>query len=290
MGLTVQALIAAFGGGLLGACMGGLPTITLWGAVLMIAGTANVATGNAEVLWAFGFNPLIGAQCAFIGGASAACYAWRIKRLPSGQDISKPLSSLQRVDVLCFGGIAGVLGLCVQSLGEYFQIPTDNVALSVVVIGWLTRFALDPHWLSSRKEALKNTEGYCGFFPKGKDLATLLFMGFFIGFGGGLASYMMGNNMILFGLALVFIIYIQTGFGGYTWHHMVLIGSTIGVQTGGSLYGLFWAGIMAAVTGVICRCIENLTMPGTNSYIDPPVTSIAIGTSLTILITSLGII
>lgn len=290
MGLTIGSLITAFGGGILGACLGGLPAITLWGAMLLIAGTASVATNSADILWAFGFNPLIGAQVAFVGGASAAAYASRINVLPTGQNILKPLSSLQRVDVLCVGGVAGVLGLVVQSFGTYIKIPTDNVALAVVVVGWVTRVCFDPHWFKNRKAAIKKMADYKGFLPRGKELATLIVMGLFIGFGGGFASAKMGNSLILFGLALVFIIYIQTGFGGFTWHHIVLIGSEIGLQTGGSLKGLIWAAILSAVAAVLCKSIENLTIIGTDSYIDPPVTSIAICTSLTMLITALGII
>ncbi|WHH59267.1 hypothetical protein [Petroclostridium sp. X23] len=288
MGISLIMILASAGGGILGACLGGLPAITLWGAVLLIASLAGIATGNAAMVWDFGFNPLFGAQVVFIGGAAAAAYAWSKGKLETGLDILKPLSGFQKVDILLVGGIFGIIGMIIERVGTSLAIPTDNVALSVVVAGWLSRLIFDRNWLKNRREKL--AENNSGWFPKGDELATLIVMGAGIGFAGGLASYKIGSPLIPFGIALLFILYLQMGFKGLTWHHIVLIGGIVGLQEQGSMYGLIWAAIMGVVVAIVCKCIENLTIPETNSYIDPPVTSIAIGTSLVILLTSIGVL
>ena len=70
MDINLVTILAAAGGGILGACMGALPAITLWGVVLLIASLAGIVTGNTSMVWDLGFNPIFGAQIVYAGGAA----------------------------------------------------------------------------------------------------------------------------------------------------------------------------------------------------------------------------
>lgn len=286
MDISLLMLLGSAGGGILGAAMGGLPSITLWGAVLMIAGLAGVVMGKPNMVWDIGFNPLFGAHIVYAGGAAAAAYACYKKVLDSGLDVLKPLSGFGRADVLIVGGFFGVLGMIVERYCTSIGVPTDNVALSVVITGWVARLLFDRGWLKSRREKGSGQRWY----PTGKDLASLITLGAGVGLAGGIAAVKIGDPLLPFGLALLFLAYLQMGFKGMAWHHIVLISGITALQGHGSTNAMVWAVIMGIVVAITSDCVGRLWIRDTNSYIDPPVTSIMIGRTIVIVLTAVHLL
>ncbi|MDO7788188.1 hypothetical protein [Desulforamulus aquiferis] len=288
MAIEPLMVIGALGGGILGAAIGALPAITLWGAVLMITGLAGLIGNNPDLIWNIGFNPLFGAHMVYAGGAAAAVYAWKKGVLESGLDILKPLSGFGRPDVLLVGGVFGVIGMLLERIGTGIGIPTDNVALSVVITGWLARLLFDGQWRANRKKDPVAEGESC--WPNTKELGFLVVLGGGVGLASAVAAVKMGDIFIPFGLALLFLIYLQMGFNGAAWHHIVIVAGLAALRGNGSINAIVWAVVLGIIVAILASCINKLWISQTNSYIDPPVTTIAIGSSIIIALSSTGLL
>ena len=100
MSINLFAIIASFGGGIIGATLGALPAITLWGLIVLYASVASVVTGNQDIFATIAFNPAFGPQVVYGGAIGSLTYAWKKGVVPSGLDILKPLASFNRADVM----------------------------------------------------------------------------------------------------------------------------------------------------------------------------------------------
>lgn len=286
MGIEPLMVIGAFGGGILGAAMGALPAITLWGAVLMVAGLAGVITGEPVRVWDIAFNPLFGAHIVYAGGAAALAYAWSRKAIDSGLNFLQPLAGLGRADILLVGGVFGAIGMVLERVGTALSLPTDTVALSVVLTGWLARVLFDPKWRANRG---KGEEGET-WWPNGKELGLLVALGCGVGLAGGIAAVKIGDPLLPFGLALLFLAYLQMGFSGQPWHHIVLVAGLAALQGGGTVNAMVWATVLGGATAIVSYLFSKWWIVRTNSYIDPPVTSIAVGKTIVIALAAAGLL
>ena len=120
--MNLFALVASFGGGIIGAYMGALPAFILTG-VIAIAGAVAAMAGGADMTVGFiAFGSYLGPHIAFAGGVAASAYAGKTKKLGSGTDIL----SIGSYPVLCFG-IAAVSLIFAQT---GFAMPaTHHIAL-----------------------------------------------------------------------------------------------------------------------------------------------------------------
>ena len=85
--MNLFALVASFGGGIIGAYMGALPAFILTG-VIAIAGAVAAMAGGADMTVGFiAFGSYLGPHIAFAGGVAASAYAGKTKKLGSGTDI-----------------------------------------------------------------------------------------------------------------------------------------------------------------------------------------------------------
>ena len=84
------------------------------------------------------------------------------------------------------------------------------------------------------------------------------------------------------------LLFIQMGFNLSPFHHIAVIASLIAVTGNGTPTAFLWAVIVSIILGIANNIIFKLWIPKTNSYIDPPVTCIAIGASIISALTSLG--
>lgn len=285
MGIDLMWLIGSFGGGALGAAIGALPAITLWGLILIGAGVAGVVSGNGGMVWDIGFNPLFGAHIVYASGAGALAYATRRKYIDSGLNILEPLAGLGKPDILLVGGIFGVLGYLAERIGTGLLLPIDCVALSVVITGLIARILFDPGWAKNR---FKDEKEKPSLWPSGQELLMMIVLGATVSIAGAFAAPIVKNPLIPFGLALMFIIYLQMGFKGEVWHHIVLISAITSLTGGGSPAAIVWGIVLGVLAAIISKALFKLWIDGTNSYIDPPVTSIAICSALIKLLASAG--
>ena len=135
--MDILALIAAFGGGIIGAYMGALPAFILTGVFALVGTAVSIAGGDGSfIINNMAFGSFVGPHIAFAGGVAAAAYAGRKGKLSSGADIGSPLNGLGAPDVLVVGGIFGVFGYIVATLigmtplGPLTDLPGITVTIS----------------------------------------------------------------------------------------------------------------------------------------------------------------
>jgi hypothetical protein len=155
-------LLASLAGGAFGAALGALPSFIFTGFVVFLGEglailerevaavdavpSGELATGVTTVI---GFGPITGPHVAFAGGAAAAAYAG--KRYPEmepagwdyhfGKDILYAFGT--KPDILAVGAVFGALGMLLTRLSGGLGVPTDGIALSIVITALLARVAFD---------------------------------------------------------------------------------------------------------------------------------------------------
>ena len=100
--MDILALIAAFGGGIIGAYMGALPAFIMTGIYALVGGVLTAAGVGGDVAVNYlAFGSFVGPHIAFAGGVAAAGYAGRKGKLASGTDILSSLNGLEsyKIDV-----------------------------------------------------------------------------------------------------------------------------------------------------------------------------------------------
>lgn len=277
--MDIMALVAAFGGGLFGALIGGLPAFILVG-VVAIAGAAITMAGGADlVVGNIAFGSYLGPHVAFVGGFAAAAYAGKIKKIDSGANILLSLNQTGDAKVLLVGGIFGMIGWLLNYLfATVLAIPTDTVALSVVVAGIIARFVFGSTGLTGTKDENRK------FIPSGSELMYLVVIG--LGFGvliGGIGASMKSAGVdagiiallpvLAFGISALSLIFTQTGFATPGTHHIALVTGVATVASGcNPLIAILFAVIASVLGGIVTSTFNS----NVDSHIDPPAVTIFI--------------
>ena len=280
-------LAAAFGGGLLGAALGGLPVFILCGFAALMGVAINLAAPATSFDSLITWGPILGPQISFAGGAAAAVYAQRIGKLGSGRDIAAGLMGLNRPDVLLIGGLFGALGYVLW--WAFAQLPliggmgaTNPIALSIVVNAIIARLVFGKTGVFGKVRAGDNrwlASDVASWLPWQNDPKQLVLLGL----GGGLAvSWLVVQAPALavvgFGIATMGLIFLQYGTKVPVWHNIALAsGQVIVIAHGDMWWGVTFA-LMAAFIGEFWACV--FTAHG-DSHIDPPSASLA--TTFTIM-------
>lgn len=284
--MDFMALIAAFGGGIIGAYIGALPAFVMTG-VFALIGSLITAAGAADTIGVgiLAFGSFVGPHIAFAGGVAAAAYAGRKKKLASGTDICTPLITLKSPDVLLVGGIFGVLGFAISFL--IGQIPflganTDLPGITVVISAIIARFAFGNTGLLGKYTG----EGPRTWITTGTGLVNNIVhgagMGLAIGFiAVGLwesqnLSALNQLNIIVFGFSAITLVFTECGVAVPATHHITLPSAYMAMLTvpvlgvGGALL----AAVVGAVNCVYGDFIANTFNSHCDSHIDPPASTI----------------
>ena len=129
--MDILALIAAFGGGIIGAYMGALPAFIMTGIYALVGGVLTAAGVGGDVAVNYlAFGSFVGPHIAFAGGVAAAGYAGRKGKLASGTDILDQLSRVTGVPVPA--PLAGLKGKTVR-----FDQVTEKEAMADRVLEML---------------------------------------------------------------------------------------------------------------------------------------------------------
>ncbi len=280
--MSVYALIASFGGGVIGAYMGALPVFILIGIVALIGATVAMAGGPDVTINFVAFGSYLGPHIAFAGGVAAAAYAGKIKKLSSGADILSSLNGLNDPKVLCVGGVFGVFGFLVAFLlGDILKLNTDLPGMTVVISAIVARLAF----------------GSSGLIPKAPEgekktyltLGSGLYCNILIGIGVSTAVSFAYMAMLeasvdptllaffptfCFGLAGTSLIFNQTGFATPATHHIALISSLATLLSGNPLIGV----VFGILTAVFADFIAKTFNTNSDTHIDPPAFTIFIFT------------
>ena len=281
--MSIFELLAAFGGGVLGASIGALPAFIMTGVVCLIGQGAGTANGGGLVTMAFGsmFGPHIG----FAGGVAAAAYAHKVGKLENGADICTAGFGLGDPMVLLVGGIFGIIGFLIKyawSLLFALGLPgTDLPGITVFTSGIIARLVFGKRGLLSGGERK--------VLSSGSALANTLLVAF--GYSlcvGGVYVAMAetgllveGYNVICFGIAAVGLIFAQAGFAYFGCHQIMIISAmavSMAYPTMGGFGALVAAVICGMVSALLCDFETNLLNTDVDSHIDGPAFAIFIMT------------
>lgn len=271
--MELNLVLAAFGGGLLGAMMGALPAFILTG-FLVIAGLMVGPTGP-DILGSVAFGSFLGPHIAFAGGVAAAAYAHRKGVLEAGGDILTPLSKFNHPLTLVIGGLFGVLGYGVNYLyANVLALPTDTVALTVVTSGVIARLVFGRTGLLGKCDLETRV-----YFPVKESFATLLVMG--LGLGLVSSYFAIEYNLVVlgFGISAASLVFAQMGFPVPGTHHITLVAAVAAAATGNIYVGAAF-GILSALLG---DSIDKTFNSYCDSHIDPPAGAIFILTAVVML-------
>ena len=294
--MTVFGLLAAFGGGIFGAALGGLAAFTFVGFLVMIGVAVQISMAPAEIAFyglPFGmFGPHVG---GFASGVAAAAYAASRGKLASGRDIVSGLMGLNRPDVLLVGGVFAIFGYVVQ----YYlaQVPnfgpgivwTDTVALTVVISGFVARLLFGKTGLIGKAE-----EGRAFYSPTDgikwvafqSGFGQLLLIGVGVGLMAGYLGVTFGGAgvFLAFGIAAASIMFLQLGILVPVTHHIALPSAIVAASSG----SIVWAGIAGILCAFTGEFFARTFQAHGDTHVDPPACAIATTTLLFNFLTSVG--
>lgn len=299
--MDIMALIAAFGGGVIGAYMGALPAFIMTGIYALVGAVLTAAGVSGDVaVGFFAFGSFVGPHIAFAGGVAAAAYAGRRGKLESGADIGTSLNGLGAPDVLLVGGVFGVLGFLIHYLisnlpgiGVAGPVTTDLPGITVFILGVVARLVFGKTGLTGKYTGT----GKRSWFSTGSALTSNVVLGGGIGIIVSFLAASLKNNgleaaygifpIVCFGFAAISLIFAQTGSATPATHHIFLpaaLAATVGINAwgnAGAILGVIF-GILGALLGDLAAKVFNSYC---DSHIDPPATAIFI---LTIVINLIG--
>lgn len=250
----IVEIVAAFGGGILGAALGALPAFIMAG-ILVLANMPDMA-----------FGPYFGPHISFAGGVAAAAFATK-RGLESGKDILTPLAKLNDGYVLLVGGIFGAAGLIVQKMLAGVGTPTDTVALTVGISGIAAQLIFG---------SKKVFSGYS--LPDSKTAIFLIMLGLGVGLISGYAAIVTKNVVLGFGVAATTLILVQFMGVGPATHHIALPGALAAAATGN-----IWIGGLFGIVGALLGDFFGKTMNSSDTHVDPPALTIATLTLIVVL-------
>ncbi len=281
MAIDIQYLAAAFGGGVLGACLGGLPAFIMTGFVLMVGIAAGFfgSPEAANVIAGVGFGPVLAPWVAFAGGVAACTYASSRGLEVAGKDIGSPLAQLNNPGVLLVGGVFGVIGWLLFSLWNALGLMTDTGGLTVALSAIIARAAFyqeGPFGTLTEEARSKGglfavTEGHC-WLPWQSDWAQVAMIGVGFGLTGGLVGIVTGQPVLAFAISAASLVFLRFAPGFPVTHHITLPAASAALATGSIWMGALF-GLLGAIFGeVAARTFYNY---GKN-HIDPPAVSLVI--------------
>ena len=213
--MNLFALVASFGGGIIGAYMGALPAFILTG-VIAIAGAVTAMAGGADMTVGFiAFGSYLGPHIAFAGGVAASAYAGKTKKLGSGTDILSCLNGLADPATLLVGGVFGVLGFLIHYvIGAVLHLNTDLPGFTVIISAIIARLVFGSSGLIGKAAPGETREYFTG--RKGMLCNVILGLGIGTTTGfvyqalvdGGASAAAIGSYPVLcFGIAAVSLIF-----------------------------------------------------------------------------------
>lgn len=243
MPFELGILLAAFGGGLFGAAIGGLPAFILTGVAVLVAFGAGLGGAGFDVLGLVVFGPVTGPHITFVGGVAAAAFAARRGDLDDGKDIVTPLAGLGDPLPLLVGGIFGAGGYALQVLlmnllppyqTAFYPTYIDVIAVVVAVFAIITRLAFGKTGLF---DSLNDEARERGRLSTGGDRVWLAYQeGFLqasvVGLGTGILAAWAATQLAAFdpallpfgvllgyGVSATALIFLQFGFSAPVTHH-----------------------------------------------------------------------
>lgn len=241
MSLLYQ-IIAAFGGGVFGALIGGTNAFIFTG-ITGLAGVVLLLSGNGDILISsVAGGPYLAPHVGFAGGVAALAIINKHKdkfidqykniedyehtkemkvKLESYRDIDglstfTPLYSFSNIQAILVGGLFGAGGYFLNYyFAEIFNLPVDTVALTIVISNLLVRIFIG-------KGTINKFEG--GSFYDQVNSNILFNMAWAIPFSivASYVTFTMGNELIVFYISAFSLILNSIGESIPVTHHISL--------------------------------------------------------------------
>lgn len=292
--ISILSLIAAFGGGVFAAAIGGVPAFILTGVFAIVGSVAGMcgASDASNILLNYvAFGSFFGPHIAFAGGVAASAFAKKKGITENGANIATALGGFNEPSVLLVGGIFGIIGYLFKELvvvnlfaGSISnRLVTDAPGFTVFCSAILVRLIFGGK-LRTGSEVIS----------KGKALSTVLLIGIAyslvvggvytgaIAAGVPLDAFGGAYPTLIFGMAAVGLVFAEIGQPFFGCHHIVIIAAEAAVQSYASTGNLYVALLMSVIFGtisaLICDVESQLINSGTDSHIDGPACAILIMT------------
>lgn len=279
--MSMLGLLAAFGGGALGAALGALPAFIMTGFVALV-GTGIALGGGVDFLVGnLAFGSFFGPHVAFAGGVAAAAFAANKKgHALGGADITVGLNGTGDASVILVGGVFGVIGFLINYVyAGVLGFGTDTVAMTVATSGIIVRFLFGKTGLIGKYEG----EAPRAFIGMGNELIFNIVMGLVVGVlvtgvgavlmqEAGVTEAGMGSYPAMcFAISAITLLFAQFGTAVPTTHHISLPAANAFVLSGGNI-------LVGVVVAVICSLLGDFFTKTVNSHcdshIDPPACTI----------------
>jgi hypothetical protein len=288
-----MAVLAAFGGGVLGAAMGAVPVFIFTG-LLAVLGVAAASGGGPELLQV-AFGPVLGPHVSFAGGVAAAAYAASRGVLKTGRDIASALMGIGRMDVLIVGGLFGSGGyllhwaLTALGIGPW----TDAIALTVVLSNIVARLLFGKTGPFGRVGTTNGRrfrpDDSASWLPWQEAWSHVVVIGLGVGL---VASYLTaksglraGEGVLGFGISTVILIFLVMGNKVPVTHHISLPAALTVISGGGVLAGAI-GGVVGALLGEVA---SRVFLIHGDTHIDPPAVAIAAVATLLAISRAVGL-
>lgn len=284
--MELFGLLSSFGGGLLGAAIGGTSSFILTGFIAISGAIIALCTGNSDVLNLIAFGSFLGPHIMFQGSVAATAYARRKHMIKNGADINQSLHILESSSILLIGGIFGLFGYLVKyGFEQIITLPIDYIACTVLTMGIITRL------LFGKAQIFGDTTSQRDYLPNKKALFYTALLGGGIGIcvsGVGLTFMNTGNYgttinnfpSICFGFSAVSLLLLQIGLQTPVTHHITLPSASAAILTGNLIIGV--------ICGIACAIFQDLFARIMNtkceSHIDPPAATIFLSSLIVQLI------
>lgn len=293
--MSIINLIAAFGGGIFAAAIGGVPAFILTGVfsiVGAVAGMCGAADASNILVNYMAFGSFFGPHISFAGAVAAAAYAKKKGSLENGADIVTPLAGLNAPDVLLVGGVFGVIGYLFKELvvANLFagtispRLVTDGPGFTVFCSALLVRAIFGGARFKTSDNVISSGNVLTTTIVIGAGY-SLVVAGIYTGaISAGIAPEAFGGlyHVLIFGMAAIGLTFACMGHAFFGCHHIVIIAAEATVQSYARMGNLFASLIIGVIFGTISAIIAdiegNTINCGTDSHIDNPACAIFIMT------------
>jgi hypothetical protein len=306
--IELTYLLAAFGGGLFGAAVGGQPSFILTGFAAMIGVALVLAEVEFNWIGIVTFGPIFGPHIAFGGGVAAAAYAARRGNLSSGRDIATPVMGDPMA--LLVGGAFGIFGyLCNQFLAGTLLDGaswTDTIAVTVAVSAIVVRLVFGTTGMfgtvaedhETGRLSVSSSAVWVGHQGAWVVTAVLSLGTGLLGAFAMVAVFDVAPDLansvrvLVYASSAASLLLLQFGQPGPVTHHMTLCGAVVAgtmLAAGADPTLALIVGALAGGvgSGLLGELSARVFLIHGDTHIDPPAIAIAIVTSLTLLADSL---
>ncbi len=313
-GIAWELLLAAAAGGAIGATMGALQSFSIAGIAIIVGETYKLilydsgGVASVDITLDIGLGPPFGPHVAFGGEAAEMAFIAAREDIDRtfpyhpAKEITRGLGA--RADALLVGAGFGIFGYLVAVISKEIGLPTDPVALAIVISGFAHRVVFGYSFIGASFRTVAQTilsrkPGAEPWLPYQRQWLDVFVLGFFVGTLGGYLAWLTGSAFLAFGISAFSVLFLCCGVDEFPiTHHITLPASTAvvaaaGVDGGASAVTISTAvplgsalvigGVAGVIGSVLGEATQRIFYAHAETHFDPPAASI-IGSTLLIAI------